>query len=439
MNFDRIYKYSAFLVCALLIFIYGIATEKYKIFPYSVVYYFKDSLSLVYREFPVILGIKPIHFLEEARYDGEGVTRLDESQIQPGWTLISGYFDGTNGLRLLRPDGSAVRQWPVRFSEIFPDPDFIEPPSDRPATDWNIDIHGALALPDGSVVFNFEYGGTVKLDRCGEVQWAVRHATHHSIDPSANGGFWIPGRRYVEEDSAFPRVDAPYYDDLILLVSPDGDILKEISVPALLFKNDLHALLFANGKHWMELPDELEIVHVNDVEELSADMAEHFPQFAAGDLLLSLRDLNLVMVIDPQTEQVRWYKTGPWLRQHDPDFNAKGRISIFNNNSDDTKTGRIFGGSNIIEIDPSNDKTTILYGDRPDQKIFTNIRGKHQALENGNLLITEFSAGRVIEVNSDGNIVWEFISRFDEDEVAEIADAIRYPEDYFNVTDWTCE
>jgi hypothetical protein len=36
-------------------------------------------------------------------------------------------------------------------------------------------------------------------------------------------------------------------------------------------------------------------------------------------------------------------------------------------------------------------------------------------------------------------VVWEFINRFDEGEVAEVSDAIRYPEGYFTVSDWTCE
>jgi len=418
---------------------YGYFAGRYEIFPHQTIDFFKTSAFDVLRDYRVLLGLKPEHFLGEARYDGDGVTRFEAGREAPGLTLVSGYYDGDNGLRLLRLDGSLVRHWPVRFSELFPNPGHIRPSSEIPVTDWNIDLHGAMALPDGSVVFNFEYGGLVKLDRCGAVRWVVPRMTHHSIDRSADGGFWVAGRHYVDDASAFPKVDAPYFEDTILKISADGEVLKEISVPGLLFKNNLQSLLFANGVHWLELAGELEIVHLNDVEELSGELADRFPGFSAGDLLLSLRDLNLVMVIDPQSEAVRWYKTGPWIRQHDPDFQANGTITLFNNNSDDTRTGSIFGGSNITEVNPIDNQTKLLYGGQSDQLFFSNIRGKHQLLDNGDLLITEFSAGRVFEVDPDGDVVWEFISRYDEDETAEIADAIRYPENYFTVTDWSCD
>ena len=432
-------KFLFYTVCAGIIFFYGLAVEKYQIFPYEVIYYFKNSATQVYKELRVLAGLKPVHFLQKARYGGNGVTHFEQDQAAPGLTLISGYYDGDNGLRLMRLDGSLVQDWPVRFSDFFPNPEHIRPKLEVPVTDWNVDIHGAVVLPDGSVVFNFEYGGMVKLDRCGTLRWTVPSMTHHSIDQSEDGGFWVPGRRFVEDRSAFPLIEAPYFEDTIMKISDDGEVLKEISVPGLFFKNNLQAILLANGIHRVRIPDELELVHVNDIEELRSDFADRFPQFVAGDLLLSLRDLNLIMLVDPTSEEVRWYQTGPWIRQHDPDFQTRGTITIFNNNSDDTKTGDVFGGSNIIEIHPKSGRTTIKYGEQPNQNMFSNIRGKHQVLNNGNILITEFTGGRAFEVNSSGDIVWEFVNRFDEDEIAEVADAIRYPEDYFTVDDWACE
>jgi hypothetical protein len=70
--------------------------------------------------------------------------------------------------------------------------------------------------------------------------------------------------------------------------------------------------------------------------------------------------------------------------------------------------------------------------------MYTEVRGGHQKLSNGNLLITETLAGRIIEVTPDGDIVWEYINRYDDDEVAWLSDAVRYPEGYFKVSDWSC-
>ena len=39
----------------------------------------------------------------------------------------------------------------------------------------------------------------------------------------------------------------------------------------------------------------------------------------------------------------------------------------------------------------------------------------------------------------DSDDDWQFISHYDEDEAAEVADAVRYPETYFTVTDWSCD
>ena len=72
------------------------------------------------------------------------------------------------------------------------------------------------------------------------------------------------------------------------------------------------------------------------------------------------------------------------------------------------------------------------------QRMFTAIRGKHQSLPNGNLLITETDPGRVFEVNSRGEVVWEFINRYDEENVVSVTQATRYADSYFTVGDWSC-
>ena len=123
----------------------------------------KTDITSVFAEKENLTGTRPKFFLQPARYEGSGVT-IDKTG-NDDLILISGFFDDSNELRLVKRNGEAVARWPVVFSDIFPDPSHMEYP---PSTDWNIDTHGAVALPDGSVVFNFEYGGLVKLDRCNK-------------------------------------------------------------------------------------------------------------------------------------------------------------------------------------------------------------------------------------------------------------------------------
>ena len=46
------------------------------------------------------------------------------------------------------------------------------------------------------------------------------------------------------------------------------------------------------------------------------------------------------------------------------------------------------------------------------------------------MLITHYQGGRIFEVTENGDIVWTFINRYDEDEVYSISDAIRIPKNY---------
>jgi hypothetical protein len=167
-------------------------------------------------------------------------------------------------------------------------------------------------------------------------------------------------------------------------------------------------------------------------------MAPHFKQFAAGDLLISLRNLNMILVIDPATRRIKWHRTGPWMDQHDPELMPGGKISVFSNNNDRTELGTKLGGSTIIEADVNSGETLVRYGGRPHQRMYTKYKGRHQNLDNGNTLIVESRAGRVIEVNPAGDIVWKYINRYDTDNIALINDAARYPPGYFKVTDWSC-
>ena len=411
-----------------------------------------NSFKILTEEATTMTKIRPLHFLQKVNYNGEGVT-VNTQPNQDELIFLTGFFQGGNQLRLIKKNGQVVNRWPVNFYDIFPDPKHI---IKKPASNWNIDIHGALILPDGSVIFNFERCGLVKLDRCGNLVWKLDRETHHSVEPTEDGGFWVPGRRYhtVGNGSPFPPFCLPYMEDTIIKISSDGKIKKEISVPELFYRNDLEALLTATG-HWFtqKMTWDGEIVHLNKIAELSSSIADDFPLFQAGDLVLSIRELNIIMVIDPENQRIKWWRIGPWIRQHDPEFkaaknsNSNGTIVVFNNNlyrdtlpDENNNFNRPIVPtrmSNIIEIDPSTDCYKIVYGNIEAQRMLTTIRGKIELTPHGGFLITEFEGGRVFETDNSGQIVWEYINRYDSKTVAEITEARIYPEEYFNVTDWT--
>jgi hypothetical protein len=409
-----------------------------------------EDAKLVFKESEnLIPDGRPIHFMQPSRQPGSGVTvngRGDDGKL----ILLSGFFDGGNALRLVERDGSVVASWPVNFSELFPDTSHLWR---APETDRNVDLHGALIQPDGSVVFNLEIGGTAKLSRCNEVIWTLAHETHHSIEKAEKGGYWIPGTKIVS--STGPEDFSPFTssakekvlrDNLILRVTEDGVIADQVSVARILYDSGFEAIMTAGGFSFTRKGGwDYELVHVNKIGELSRSIAGAFPEFDAGDLILSLRKYNLVVVVDPDTWRVKWHQTGPWRRQHDPEFNPDGTITVFNNNvyrhqltatdRSDPESARV---SNIMRIDPATRRVDIAYGARAGQEMLSVIRGKHELTPEGGFLITEFEAGRVFEVDARSEIVWEYINRYDDEYVLEMTEGRIYPASYFTVDDWSC-
>ena len=165
-----------------------------------------------------------------------------------------------------------------------------------------------------------------------------------------------------------------------------------------------------------------DILHPNDVEELSVAMAPAFPQFNAGDLLISMRNINLVAVIDRTTHAILWAQYGPWRDQHDPDFQPDGTITVLSNNMDRNR-------STIIAIDPkTNEWRDIFLG--TDLTFNSYIMGRHQHLANGNRLITSSMEGRVLEVTAAGKVVREFNNIIDEGYNSIVSAAEFLPEGY---------
>jgi hypothetical protein len=406
----------------------------------------KSSLSVTAGEWSALLRRRPEHFLQASRYWGDGVTVNDPASDQTDLILLSGFFKDTNELRLIRRSGEVVARWPVRFYDVFTNVDHF-PPGWQPATNWNIDTHGAVALPDGSIVFNFEWGGLVKLDRCGGVVWTLRRQTHHSVERARGGGFWVAGRRLVEGRSPYPPFETPFHEDTLLRVSEDGQVQAEFSAVKIFYDAGLDSILTATGAAFEDgLEWDQEIVHLNKIEELSDDIAADFPTFQAGDLALSIRDLNLILVVDQNVATVKWWQIGPWIRQHDPEFRPGGTIVVFNNNIHQTAfEGTALKASpdapritNIMEIDPASGRSKTIYGGKSGQELLSVIRGKVDVTPAGGLLITEAQGGRVRETDANQKLVWEYVNRYSDDLVAELGEARLYPSSYFNVSDWSC-
>ena len=155
--------------------------------------------------------------------------------------------------------------------------------------------------------------------------------------------------------------------------------------------------------------------------------------------MVSLRQIDLVFVVDPATGKVKWADSQSWIMQHDPDFIGDGWIGVFDNNRDLTERGTMMGGSRIIAVRPHTGEQKMLYPVEGAAPFYTEFGGKWQTLANGNMLITEARAARVFEATPAGETVWEWVNpRYDDRLVPEVMEGTRYPYTADQVAAWPC-
>lgn len=378
-------------------------------------------------------------FTNRRVYRGGGVLATEPEAMQPGLTLLVSTWEGFGwkpGLVLVDRVGRVLHQWRVDPGELFSESDYR-----RGANLAEQDLHGTHLFPNGDVIVNVEYAGAARLDACGDVEWRLNAGNHHSVERADDGTFWIPGvtgaspsrtRRYPD---GFPGLEDGIHHGLLIQVDAEEPaVLRFVNALELLYDNGLERFIPKNRQH-----DRADVLHINDIEPLSAELAASYPLFQAGDLLVSLRNLDLVVVLDPESGRVKWHASEPFIMQHDPDWIGDGWIGVFDNNWDGTARGDMLGGSRIVALQPHTDSTRILFPTPESEPFYTARRGKWQLLENGNLLLTESSAGRVVEVAPDGRTLWEWIAGpYEETRVPSVARAQRVdlgPED---VAEWPC-
>lgn len=348
------------------------------------------------------MGLEPTRFLVRAPVAAAASTEGGPAPMAEGYRLVSGYTAGRealNGAVLLGPEGDEVHFWPIDYGAL--DPGGKDPK--------RVFLHGIEAFPDGSIVVNFDAGDAIgRISACGDVMWSRRGDFHHAVAHSHDGTLWsleAEGLTQLDPDTG----TALRHVELQEIIA----VNRAAGVFGMRFRDD------ESGPGYMDDP-----FHANDVEILSPEYAGAFPDFEAGDIMISLRSLNLVAVLDGQDLTLKWYQHGPWHRQHDPDFLPDGTISVFDNN--------MHGGfSRIVRIDPTTRRYEVLFEGSKEVPFYTWIRGKHEHLPNGNILVTEPQGGRAFEVDRAGNVVWEYRNAFDAGRNLVINKAMSLPRDFF--------
>jgi len=286
---------------------------------------------------------------------------------------------------------------------------------------WRV-THSNVAelLPDGNL-FTHNCGKSLEeLTPDSEMVWrwegdeSLANANHHD--------FWVDGDVVIslaaKHEPVIPGLFVPGTEperlrtDVIVKLNRNKEILYKFS-----FGDHIERLCELAGYPlpipYMRKTDAggyepygpVDWAHANTIEALpDTPLGRKDARFKAGNLLFSLRHLDIIGIVDPDLDEIVWC-WGPGILdgQHQPTMLDSGNILVFDN-------GTYRGHSIVREIEPTTGEIVWQYEDGED--FFSPFRAGSQRLPNGNTLICECDAGHLFEVTMAKEIVWDFWSPF---------------------------
>ncbi len=416
-----------FVISAMyLAFLYGVAVNEYRIFPYTLLQRARQTAGVLRRMVDKDAG----WYYRRVKDGPPPITNT--SQAYPGLNLVTRAPRGREWtVEVMDMDGTKLHAWRIDWFRLWPDAGHVPKrrvPRFRPGTI----VHGAVLMEDGDLVFNFDQLGLVRLDRRGEVVWRLPYQTHHSVCRHDSGNLWLCGQKeHAQPDARFPNRLPPFREYTILEVTPEGEIAEEWSVPELLRENGLTGLLHLGTLDNRTTQVRDDSLHLNDVEAFPDRMEEDF--FKRGDVLVSLRNVNTVFAFNRRSREIKFICTGWFVRQHDPDFVDGNRFSVFDNNN----IGPAENGhqSRIVIVSARERTSEVFFEGSEEISFYTATLGKHQRLPNGNVLITEAEQGRAFEINPQGAVVWQYLNYVEPELVGAVVEVQRLPRGYRRLFD----
>ena len=265
----------------------------------------------------------------EVGYLGEQPLPIDKDIIYSDFDYIQ---DTSKVIWLDFKTNTPVKEWALPFELIkrkntiwvknHPDQSWFT----SPEAYENDMLKAPLLCPrlytDSSVLVNMAYpSGVARISKENEILWYSEEMSHHSIEVDHDKNIWFCSSRKL-----------PGFEDII-----DDEIVKINGAGETLFKKSVFKLLSSIP----DIPIQYNIApkakagrdpfHLNDVQPVLKDSERGF--WKKGDVFISLRNVNMILLYRPAEDSVLWWKSSPWKKQHDVDIVNDSVISIFDNNS----------------------------------------------------------------------------------------------------------
>ncbi len=267
-------------------------------------------------------------------------------------------------------------------------------------------VHPAIAL-NGDLIFQSP-SPLIKIDLSGKIIWVKdKDIYHHSIELDLDENIYVASHKdpFSEKVSKFVGKKSNgnkriFLDDTINILDQNGNEIFSKSVSDILIEHGLVHRIFAS-ESFVTDP-----IHLNDIQPVLKDG----PYFKKGDLFLSLRNLNMIILYRPKTNKIIKIIEGGFLNQHDVDIIDEKTISIYNNNVYiNYKQKKVDGNNEILFYDfESNLFSKRFENTFKKLKINTVHSGLADFLKDGSAIIEDNNNGRIFYLNNEGEVIWEF-------------------------------
>jgi hypothetical protein len=345
---------------------------------------------------------------EQPERDGKkGVIVFDPAKTYGDYTFFSSAWDSK--VELIDFWGHIVHEWSIDWQKIWDDPrdwKFRQPPI------HNI-ISRAFLQPDGSVIALFSGEGSimgnygmVKVDRDSHVVWKYNDFANHDVSIMPDGRILVlVGKIRNTPHPAVPFLQPHFIEPYLVTLDQDGKEVSRLSVFDMFAASPRIKFLEQMAKEMNTQPANGDIFHPNTITRITDEAAARNPAFERGQYLLSLRNFNMLAVVDLDLGKITWASYGPWHGQHSPKFIADGTIVMFDNMGN---LGNAPGLSRALNVDPVTQEILWEYDGTDADPVFSFVNGGVDPLPNGNVLVTETETGRLFEVTREKEIVWDY-------------------------------
>lgn len=317
------------------------------------------------------------------RYLQTGLLLNDPKHAFPGYTLFTPMYGKQT--YLLDVNGKVAHEWALpgevgSYAHLLPGGTLL----------------ATIHTSGGPEHLAGKGGHFVELDKAGQIVWEYRDDfQHHDFRRLANGNtIYIAWERLSPELTATIRggkAGTDYAEGIW------GDCLREVDRAGKLVWEWRAGDNFDFTKYALK-PDVArhEYAHPNALHPM-----------ADGNILVSLRSIDTIVVIDRKTGKIVWERHEPaWGGQHDAQELPNGNILLFANRLNLGPQR----GSAVVEFDPKTNETVWEYMAKPTHTFDSHFISGAQRLGNGNTLICEGLWGRIFEVTREGAIVWEYVN-----------------------------